>query len=178
MTRTEPTAEVMVHSLRWDRPEEFRAERYTPTGWERAQQGLAEADTYWLATVTPDARPHVVPVLAVWVDGALHFCASDTSRKAAHLARNPHCTVTTQASGLDLVVEGRVAPVTEPARLRRVAETYTSKYDWHPEVRDRALWGDGAPTAGPPPYRVYEVTPALAFGLPTAEDVVPTRWRF
>jgi hypothetical protein len=40
---------------------------------------------------------------------------------------------------------------------------------------------EGAPTAGPPPYEVYEVyevTPAIAFGFGTDETLTPTRWRF
>lgn len=41
---------------------------------------------YWLATVRRDGRPHVVPVLAVFVDGALHFVASPGSRKAHNFA--------------------------------------------------------------------------------------------
>ena len=45
-------------------------------------------------------------------------------------------------------------------------------------VRDGAFYADGAPTAGPPPYEVYEVTPATAFGFPTDETFTATRWRF
>ena len=39
---------------------------------------------------------------------------------------------------------------------------------------------EGAPTAGPPPYDVYVVTPTVAFGFGTdAENWNhPTRWRF
>jgi hypothetical protein len=56
-------------------------------------------------------------------------------------------------------------------------------------VRDRAFYGDGAPTAGPPPYAVFELPPAVTFGFPgvTGTDekgkgnvrfFSPTRWRF
>jgi hypothetical protein len=52
----------------------------TPTPWARAR-GLLEAApaTYWLATVRPNGAPHVMPVLAVWVDGALFFCAGENT---------------------------------------------------------------------------------------------------
>jgi nitroimidazol reductase NimA-like FMN-containing flavoprotein (pyridoxamine 5'-phosphate oxidase superfamily) len=69
----------------------YLAEDTTPTPWTEARQRLADADSYWLATVRPDGLPHLVPVLAVWVDGALHFVASPTSRKARNLARDAHC---------------------------------------------------------------------------------------
>ena len=75
-----------------------------------------------------DGRPHVVPVLAVWVDGALHFVASPTSRKARNLARDPHCVIMARRDPFDLVVEGTAANVSDEARLRRVAEVYMTKY--------------------------------------------------
>jgi Pyridoxamine 5'-phosphate oxidase len=49
----------------------YLAEDTTPTPWAEARERLADADSYWLATVRPDGPPHLVPLLAVWVDGAL-----------------------------------------------------------------------------------------------------------
>jgi nitroimidazol reductase NimA-like FMN-containing flavoprotein (pyridoxamine 5'-phosphate oxidase superfamily) len=141
-------------------------------------QTTGGAGTYWLATVRPDGRPHLVPVLAIWVDGALHFVASPTSRKAKNLASNAHCVIATGSDGLDLVVEGEAAKVTDEAMLHRVADVYMSKHEWPVTVRDGAFYGEGAPTAGPPPYEVYEVAPTTAFGLATDESFSPTRWRF
>jgi nitroimidazol reductase NimA-like FMN-containing flavoprotein (pyridoxamine 5'-phosphate oxidase superfamily) len=150
----------------------------TPTPWAEARERLAEADTYWLATVRQDGLPHLAPLLAVWVDGALHFVASRTSRKATNLAHDAHCVIATRREALDLVVEGTVAKVSQEARLHRVAEVYMTKYGWPVTVRDGAFYADGAPTAGPPPYEVYEVIPTTAFGFPWDETFNPTRWRF
>ncbi|MGH9244498.1 MAG: hypothetical protein ACRD29_09310 [Acidimicrobiales bacterium] len=38
----------------------------------------------------------------------------------------------------------------------------------------------GAPTAGPPPYQPYAVTPTVIFGFGTNDKFAPlsTRWRF
>ena len=150
----------------------------TPTPWAEARERLAEADTYWLATVRQDGLPHLAPLLAVWVDDALHFVASRTSRKATNLAHDAHCVIATRREALDLVVEGTVAKVSEEARLHRVAEVYMTKYEWPVTVRDGAFYADGAPTAGPPPYEIYEVIPTTAFGFPWDETFNPTRWRF
>lgn len=158
--------------------EPYNAEDSAPTPWSRAASLLESADTYWLATVRPDGRPHVVPILAVWVDGTLLFVASDTSRKAADLARDSRCTITTHGNGLDLVVDGDAAKVTDEALIQRVADAYASKYDWHVTVRNRAFHAEGAPTAGPPPYFVYTVTPSTTFGFPSDGMLTPTRWRF
>lgn len=149
-----------------------------PTPWAEARRRLGQAETYWLATVRPDGRPHVVPVLAVWADGALHFCAGSATRKAENLARDLRCVVAAGAPGLDLVVEGDAVKVGDDAALRRVAAAYTSKNGWQVEVRDGAFHADGAPTAGPPPYDVYEVTPTTAFSFGTDETFRPTRWCF
>ena len=150
----------------------------TPTPWAEARERLAEADTYWLATVRQDGLPHLAPLLAVWVDDALHFVASRTSRKATNLAHDAHCVIATRREALDLVVEGTVAKVSKEARLHRVAEVYMTKYGWPVTVRDGAFYADGAPTAGPPPYEIYEVIPTTAFGFPWDETFNPTRWRF
>jgi nitroimidazol reductase NimA-like FMN-containing flavoprotein (pyridoxamine 5'-phosphate oxidase superfamily) len=149
-----------------------------PTPWAAARGRLEEASTYWLATVRPDGRPHVMPVLAVWLDGALHFSTGETSRKGKNLARDPRCVITVGSHALDLVVEGEAAKVSDEANLHRVAAVYASKYDWHVTVRDGAFYADGAPTAGPPPYEVYEVIPTRVFGFGTDERFGPTRWRF
>ena len=54
-----------------------------------------------------------------------------------------------------------------------------SKYGWPVTVRDGAVYADGAPTAGPPPYEVHKFIPTTAFGIPTEEATFsPTRWRF
>lgn len=151
--------------------------RPQPT-WADVSRHLAEADTFWLATIRADGAPHVMPVLAVWSDGALHFVASRTSRKAANLSRDTRCTISTTTPGIDLVVEGRAARVSDETRLRNVAATYAAKYDWHVDVRDGAFFGEGAPTAGPPPYDVYEIMPTTIYAFGTTESFGATRWRF
>jgi hypothetical protein len=40
--------------------------------WSDGQRELEAAQIYWLVTVRPDGRPHVAPLLSVWLDGALY----------------------------------------------------------------------------------------------------------
>ena len=150
----------------------------TPTSWSDACRQLSAGDTYWLATVHPDGRPQLRPVLAVWLDGTLHFCASPTSRKAENLALDSRSVLATSSDAADLVVEGKAVKVDDAAALRRVGEAYADKYGWDVEVRDGALHGDGAPTAGPPPYEVYALMPSTVFGFGADESFSPTRWSF
>src|SRR5262245_10493725 len=57
-----------------------------------------------------DSRPHVTPLLAVWLDDAIHFCTGATEQKAVDLGRNSHVILTTGCNhwdkGIDVVVEG------------------------------------------------------------------------
>jgi general stress protein 26 len=83
----------------------------SPTEWAYARGRLEGAMFYWLATVRPDGRPHVMPLLGVWVDGTLHFVAGATTRKARNLRRDSHCVITADSQGLHLVLEGEAATV-------------------------------------------------------------------
>lgn len=135
--------------------------------WDRARERFEEdagiSPTHWLATVRPDGRPHVMPVWTVWLDGAFYFVAGTTTRKGKNLAHNAHCVITVASKGLDLAVEGEATKV----------------QGWHPTVQSGVFSADyGAPSAGPPPYDVYEVAPVTVFGLGTDEPYGATRWRF
>jgi multidrug transporter EmrE-like cation transporter len=51
---------------------------------------LEGAEVNWISTVRPDGRPHVTPLLSVWLDGALYVCTGPDECKAKNLVRNPH----------------------------------------------------------------------------------------
>jgi hypothetical protein len=123
-------------------------------------------------------RPHVVHVLAIWLDGALHFTSNANTRKTRNFAASPHCVITAGTPLLDIVVEGGAARVRDEAKLGRAAGAYASKYGWQVTVGDGALHGEGAPTAGPPPYELYEVTPMTVLGFGTDETFGAARWDF
>jgi nitroimidazol reductase NimA-like FMN-containing flavoprotein (pyridoxamine 5'-phosphate oxidase superfamily) len=149
--------------------------------WADARARLSESRFYWLATTGSNGGPHVRPVLAVWVDDALHSTSNPTAVKARNLGHDPHAAFTVQSDGLDLVYEGRATKVIDEAMLHQVADVYISKYEWPVTVRDGAFQAPyGAPTAGPPPYEVYRFAPDVVFGFGTDDELAPrsTRWRF
>ena len=159
---------------------QFSSEDAPPTPWEEGREGLEKAEVYWLATVRPDGRPHVTPLIAVWLEGALYFCTGEHERKAKNLADNTHCSLTTGCNalneeGLDLVVEGEAIRVSEATKLQRVAKAYEAKYgsDWHFSVQDGAFKGREGNVA-----LVYEVSPTTAFGFGKGKSFSQTRWRF
>lgn len=149
--------------------------------WELARAVLADTRLYWLATVHPTGRPHVRPVLAVWVNGALYSTSTKASRKGRNLAADPCCTVTARTDNMDVVLEGNATQVTSEAVLQRIAEAYRAKYGWPVTVTGGAFDAPyGAPTAGPPPYLPYEITPSTVFAFGTANGYGSrtTRYRF
>lgn len=148
--------------------------------WATAAKGLDEgvSRTFWLSTARPDGRPHLMPVGGLWLDGRVHFCTGADTRKGRNIAHNAACVLATSTPGMDIVIEGTAELVSDEARLRHLAEVYGSN-GWGPSVRDGAFYAEfAAPSAGPPPWFVYEVVPVTAFGLSTADPITAMRWRF
>ena len=42
-------------------------------GWDETRRALEEAQLSWICTVHSDGRPHLTPLVAVWLDEALYF---------------------------------------------------------------------------------------------------------
>src|SRR3954466_7931187 len=111
------------------------------TDWEETRRALEEAELFWISTVRADGRPHVTPLVAVWLDDAIHFATGPDEQKAINLQTNAHVILTTGCNtwdrGLDVVVEGDAVRVTDDAVLERLAKCWTTKWDgrWHYEVR-------------------------------------------
>src|ERR1700736_5813978 len=87
--------------------------------WAEVVDVLSQSEMFWLSTVRRDGRPHVTPLPAIWLNGALHFCAGAAEQKAKNLESDPRCILTTGTnqlrSGLDVVVEGTAVRVTDRA---------------------------------------------------------------
>lgn len=170
MTTKHPTTELQP---------QFSSNSATPTAWADACKQLEQAEIFWLSTVRPDGRPHVTPLLAIWLDDALYFCTGENERKAKNLVSNAQCILTTGCNsikeGRDLVIEGEAVRVLDEAKLQRIADSYEAKYGnaWRFKVEDAILQGEAGNAA-----LVYEVAPITAFGFGKGEPFSQTRWRF
>ncbi|HEX6424462.1 MAG TPA: pyridoxamine 5'-phosphate oxidase family protein [Acidimicrobiales bacterium] len=140
------------------------------TTWASTRAALDEAQLSWVSTVRADGRPHVTPLVAVWLDGALHFCTGPGEQKAVNLATNPHVVVTTGCNqwdrGLDVMVEGEARRVTDRATLERLAAAWAAKWDgnWQYDVSDEGFRHDAG---GLVLVFAVEPTKVLAFGKGT-----------
>ena len=136
------------------------------TEWDETRRALETAELFWISTVRADGRPHVTPLVAVWLDGAVHFCTGASEQKAVNLGHNPHVTLTTGSNrwdrGLDVVVEGEAVRNTDDVALERLAQAWATKWDgrWRYEARNGAFHhGDGGEAI------VFSVTPAKIFAF-------------
>ena len=128
----------------------------------------------------PGRDPHVNGIGALWVDGAFWFETGEQSRKAKNLARDPRCTLSVATQEFDLVVDGDAHQVTEPATVAAMAERWAAEgWPAHVDETGRALTAEfSAPSAGPPPWFVYRLTPRRATALATIDPGGATRWTF
>jgi nitroimidazol reductase NimA-like FMN-containing flavoprotein (pyridoxamine 5'-phosphate oxidase superfamily) len=132
--------------------------------WSWAEERLTTSRNYWVASRRPDARPHLMPVWAVWLDGALYFSTSRTSTKARNLFANPSCAISTERADEAVILEGSVAHDEDHGVLRPAWDAYKAKYDW-------GLEGES----------MFVLRPKVAFAfIETADQfaTAATRWRF
>jgi PPOX class probable F420-dependent enzyme len=163
-----------------------------PVDWARIEArleaGMTQAPgtggpnrhTCWLSTINPDGSPHVTAVGALWVDGVFWFETGERTRKARNLARDPRCALSVATEEFDLTVEGEARQVSDPDTVAARAQQWAAT-GWPVRVDEtgRALTAEfSAPSAGPPPWYGYQLTPRSATGLVAVEPGGATRWRF
>jgi general stress protein 26 len=149
--------------------ERFSDPGAAPTSWDATVRALETAELFWITTVRADGRPHMSPLVAVWLDGAIHFCTGADEQKAVNLRSNPQVLLTTGCNqwdrGLDVVLEGEAIQATDDTILERLADLWRSKWDgrWQFEARDGRFHHEAGMAL------VFSVTPTkvLAFGKGT-----------
>ncbi len=138
----------------------------TATSWDDTRKALELAELFWIATVRADGRPHMTPLVAVWLDDALHFCTGEAEQKAVNLRSNQKVILMTGCNqwdgGLDVVVEGQAIRVTDRSTLQRLAEVWGRKWDgrWQYEPGDDGFQGDENEAV-----LVFSVRPAKVFAF-------------
>lgn len=137
--------------------------------WSWALERLEKSHDYWVATVRPDGRPHVMPVWGVWAEECLWFSSSRGSRKARNLAARSHCAITTDNAYEPVIIEGDAELIDDVATISRFVAAVNQKYrtDYGIEFFTQAS------------NACFRVQPVWAFGL-TESDFTgsPTRWTF
>ena len=159
----------------------------TATPWLEVVAVLEHAEIFWISTVRADGRPHVAPLPAMWLDGALHFSTGLDEQKGRNLGRNPNCILATGNNsyrhGLDVVVEGPAERVTDRTTLERLAELWQSKIEWPYDVveggfRHRPEGPQPETTDADEVVPVFAVRPSKVLSFGRGERFTQTRYRF
>jgi general stress protein 26 len=167
--RAPPVPRIDMVEPRVELDPRFSNPNAVPTAWAETRRVLEAAEIFWITSVRADGRPHVTPLVAVWLDGALHFSTGADEQKMHNLRGNPNVVLTTGndrwQDGLDVMVEGVAAQVDDDVALGRLAAAWATKWDgrWQWDVRD------GSFHDGPGEALVFSVTPTkvLAFAKDT-----------
>ena len=133
-----------------------------------------------MTTINADGSPHVTGIGAVWVDGSFWFETGERTRKGRNLARDPRCVLSVAAHDFDLVVEGTASKITDQQTVAAMAARWAAE-GWPARVDEtgQALTAEySAPSAGPPPWHVFRITPRSATAVLTVDPGGATRWRF
>ena len=158
----EPRAELL------DLPREYGTPQ-APLHWSAVRERLTAAEHYWLATVRPDGRPHVVPLDGVWIGDRWYFGGSPATVKHRNLKADPRAVLHLEDAGSAVIVEGVCDEVfPDGALARALSEQSKAKYGYGPTAaklrRDRRM----APAPG---------ARAELAALPERRDAVRVRRR-
>ena len=159
----------------------YSAADASAVGWEETRRILETAEISWLTTVRADGRPHVTPLVAVWVDDTLYFHTGAEEQKFVNLRANPFVVLTTGCNrwddGIDVVVEGKATHVTDERVLRHVAVAFATKWDgrWQLAVRDGRFYNGNSDNW---PSEVFAVAPAKVFAHAKGQPFGATTHRF
>lgn len=168
MTLHAPKALVMV-----DSPDA------SPLDWGEVVDLLTNLrGTRWLATVSGAGRVHTVPIGAFFVNETFYFTSGQGTRKRANLAQNPSCSISVHAGDYDIVAEGTAAITRDEATIQQFA-AFCRSVNWPVEAKGGILEAPyHAPTTGPAPYDVYEMTLQKVFAIGTNEEAIKHCTRF
>lgn len=94
--------------------------------WDWVATRLTESKHYWLCTVRPDGRPHVVPRWCVFVDGKIYYDGSPETRHSRNIEQNPNVAVHLESGMEAIILEGTARPAEKPSAEfgQRLSEAY------------------------------------------------------
>jgi hypothetical protein len=137
--------------------------------WPWAEAKLWSSHDYWLGSICPDGRPHLMPVWGVWMNDGLWFSSAAGSRKARNLLADGRCTAAIDDALNPVVLEGFADLRTGVDDRSCYLEASNAKYS----VDYGLDFLDGVANV------LFRVLPMTAFGM-LHEDFTgsPTRWTF
>jgi hypothetical protein len=114
----------------------------TPLAWVDVRARLEQATHYWLATMRPDGRPHVVPLDGIWLANAWYFGGSSQTVKHRNLTHNPRAVMHLEDAASAIIVEGACDELVPDGSLAvQLSEYSRAKYGFGPDPAGYAAAG-------------------------------------
>lgn len=113
--------------------------------WEWVAAQLTESQNYWLCSVRPDGRPHVVPRWGAFIDNKFYYDGSPKTRHARNILENPNVSLHLESGEEAIILEGISQPVEKPKSefANRLAEEISRKYSSNGYAPKPSQWNEG-----------------------------------
>lgn len=113
--------------------------------WEWVAAQLTESKNYWLCSVRPDGRPHVVPRWGAFIDNKFYYDGSPETRHARNILENPNVSLHLESGEKAIILEGISQPVEKPKPefANRLAEEIGRKYSSSGYAPKPSQWDEG-----------------------------------
>jgi nitroimidazol reductase NimA-like FMN-containing flavoprotein (pyridoxamine 5'-phosphate oxidase superfamily) len=133
---TDPSSELLRFPPGYGTPR-------TPLAWSEVRARLEEAKNYWLATVRPDGRPHVVPLDGFWLADAFYFGGSDETVKHRNLNHDARAVMHLEDAASVIIVEGTCEElVPDESLAAELSKQSRAKYGYGPHPATYAKPGN------------------------------------
>jgi len=98
--------------------------------WDWVAEQLSESQHYWLSSVRPNSKPHVVPRWGVFIDNKFYYDGSPETRHARNILGNPNVTLHLESGEKAIILEGtsRPADKPDPEFAKKLAKAISDKY--------------------------------------------------
>jgi general stress protein 26 len=74
--------------------------------WDFVSAQMSQSRHYWISTVFPDSRPHVVPVWGIWFENRLFFEGSMQTAWGKNILHNSHIAIHLPDPEKVVIIEG------------------------------------------------------------------------
>jgi len=113
--------------------------------WEWVAEQLTESKNYWLCSVRPNGRPHVVPRWGVFIDNKFFYDGSPETRHARNIMENSQVSLHLESGDQAVMLEGISQPAEKPTPefAKQLAEAIGNKYGEDGYTPKPDQWDEG-----------------------------------
>jgi nitroimidazol reductase NimA-like FMN-containing flavoprotein (pyridoxamine 5'-phosphate oxidase superfamily) len=128
--------------------------------WDATRKILERARAYWLVTLDPDGKPHLIGQWGAWIDEHWYFEGSPETKWARNLAREPRIAMGAESGTSAVMVEGRARRLSSVDRptAERITKQYRAKYGRLYKYRPKPeQWDEGGYVLTPTKVLAWDV---------------------